>query len=220
MPIAFPAELVSHWHGPRDWLEQARRTWKHLEESEDSCFSGELGFGGQGVCELLRIGEIDAAFERARLPQDESAYCRNGAVRLWRPGIFQMDQGPGMCRILADMMLLGLDDVIHLFPGIPKGVPARFHSLRAPGAFLVSAEKRADEVDYALVRSLAGGMLRLANPWPDKTVAVASLTDGETSQIAGGELLEVATSAASDYLVQPAETVLERIPMQDFATFS
>ena len=120
LPIAFPAELVSKWHGPREWLEQARRTWKHLEESEDSCFSGELGFGGQGVCELLRIGEIDAAFERARLPQDEDAYCRNGAVRLWQPGIFQMDQGPGMCRILADMMLLGLDDVIHLFPGIPQ----------------------------------------------------------------------------------------------------
>ena len=64
-------------------------------------------------------------------------------------------------------------------------------------------------MDYLLVRSLAGGALRVANPWPDKTVAVASLTDGETSQIAGGELLEVATSAASDYLVQPAETVLE-----------
>ena len=220
LPIAFPAELVSKWHGPREWLEQARCTWKHLEESEDSCFSGELGFGGQGVCELLRIGEIDAAFERARLPKDEDAYCRNGAVRLWEPGIFQMDQGPGMCRVLADMMLLGLDEVIHLFPGIPQGVPARFHSLRAPGAFLVSAEKRSDEVDYALVRSLAGGILRLANPWPEKTVAVVSLREGKTSELLGAELLEVETRAASDYLMRPAETAFESVPIQDFANFA
>jgi hypothetical protein len=219
LPIAFPAELVSQWHGPTDWLEQARRTWEHLEESQDTCFSGELGFGGQGVCELLRIGEIEAAFERARLPEDENAYCRNGAVRLWQPGIFQMDQGPGMCRILADMMLLGLDEVIHLFPGIPQGVPARFHSLRAPGAFLVSAEKRSDDVDYALVRSLAGGMLRLTNPWPDKTVAAVSLTDGQTSELARGALLEVETRAIADYLLRPAETALERVSVQDFAIF-
>ena len=218
LPLAFPAELVSQWHGPREWYEQARRTWKHLQESGQSCFSGEMGFGGQGLCELLRIGEVETAFARAHYPDEEEAFARNGAVRLWAPGIFQMDHGPGMCRVLADMMLTGLDGVLHLFPGIPAGVPARFHSLRAPGAFLVSAERRTDEVDYVLVRALAGGTLRLENPWPSARVAVAGLEGGE-STVAGSDLLLLETRPGSDYLLRPAATVMERIPLADFAHF-
>ena len=70
-----------------------------------------------------------------------------------------------MSRALSDMMLLGLGGVLRVFAGVPKRIPARFHSLRAQGAFLVSAEKRGDEVDYVLVQSLAGSPLRLANPF-------------------------------------------------------
>ena len=218
LPLAFPAELVSKWHGPREWCEQARRTWRHLEESGQNCFSGEMGFGGQGLCELLRIGEVETAFERARYPDEEDAFARNGAVRLWAPGIFQMDHGPGMCRVLADMMLTGLAGVLHLFPGIPAGVPARFHSLRGPGAFLVSAEKRTDEVDYVLVRSLAGGTLRLENPWPSAQVAAVELEGGE-STLAPADLLVLETRAGCDYLLRPAATVMEQIPVVDFAHF-
>ncbi len=218
-PLAFPAELVSQWHGPREWYEQARRTWKHLEESGQNCFSGEMGFGGQGLCELLRIGEIETAFERAHFPRDEDAFARNGAVRLWAPGIFQMDHGPGICRVLADMMLTGLAGVLHLFPGIPAGVPARFHSLRAPGAFLVSAEKRTDAVDYVLVRALAGATLRLENPWPDAKVSVVELEGGGERPIEGTPLLELKTRPGGDYLIRPSSTVMERIPVADFALF-
>ena len=224
LPIAFPAELVSPWHGPRQWYDQARRTWKHLKESGEKCFSGEMGFGGQGVCELLRIGEVEEAFERARYPESEEAYGRNGSVRLWAPGIFQMDQGPGMCRVLADMMLTGLAGVIHLFPGIPRGMPGRFHSLRAPGAFLVSAERRSDDVDYVLIRSLVGGTLRLENPWRGRELELDVLKGGrspgvEADDLVNGDLLEWKTKAGCDYLLRPAATDLEKISVVSFASF-
>jgi len=216
LPIVFPAELVSRWHGPREWYDQARRTWKHLSESSDHCCTGEAWCGGQGICELMRIGEIEAAFEGARFPEESGSICRNGAIRNWVRGIFQADHGPGMCRVLADMCLLGLDGVIHLFAGIPKDVPARFHSLRAPGAFLISAEKRANEVDYVLVRSLAGGTLRIENPWP-KCHIVVTPSEGDAFELKDCGILDIPTSGGVDYVVIPSGRNLDAIPLADFA---
>ena len=73
-------------------------------------------------------------------------------------------------------------------------------------------------MDYVLVRALAGGTLRLENPWPSARVAVAGLEGGE-STVAGSDLLLLETRPGSDYLLRPAATVMERIPVADFAHF-
>lgn len=125
-----------------------------------------------------------------------------------------------MCRVLADMVLTGLDGVLHLFPGIPAGVPARFHSLRAPGAFLVSAERRAEQVDYILVRALVGGTLRVENPWPSKQLMVIELQEDRASELVGDALIEVETKAECEYFLRPITTDMRSISMLNFAHFN
>jgi len=216
LPHVFPAELVSRHHGPAAWRQQAQATWKHLRESSDSCSTGEVGFGGQGICEVLRLGDRDWAFRGARFPQDPR-WWPHGTTRIWEAGIFQAETGAGVCRMLADMVLLCLDGVIYLFDGVPDDVPARFHSLRAAGAFLISAERRTDLPDYVLVRSLAGRTLRLANPWPGRSVSVLSSAEAKQIETGPTEVIEMQTREQADYLITAAGTAMESIPIVDFA---
>ncbi len=214
LPMVFPAELVSRWHGPSEWQEAARKTWKRLQERNGPSHTGKAWCGGQGLAEILRIGDVETAFNRARFPEDNSP---NALLRIWKHGILQADHGPGMCRVLGDMMLLGLDGVIHLFPGIPAGIAARFHSLRAPGAFLISAERRETQVDYVLIRSLAGRRLCLENPWPDKIVCLSPALGQKGCNIESEELIELATDRGGDYLLYPAESPPDELIEEDFA---
>ena len=215
LPIVFPAELVSRFHGPGDWFEQAAKTLAHAR-AEHPGYDGDPGFGGQTLCEVLRIDDTGWAFANARFP-DDGTWGPNAMTRIWSWGPFQSDIGPGMCRVLADMMLLGLDGVVHLFPGIPEGVPARFHSLRAPGAFLISAEKRGERVDYIQVRSLAGKMLRLENPWPDGAALTVLSSDEVVTGLSATAIVELPTRADVEYVILPHGATLTQIPVVDFA---
>ena len=86
----------------------------------------------------------------------------------------------------------------------------------APGAFLISAEKRSHEVDYVLVRSLAGGPLRLENPWPQRQVDVTDL-NGQPVEVLQGAVLEISTLPQEEVLIIPAGQDPATIPLVDFA---
>ncbi|MBI4474700.1 MAG: glycoside hydrolase N-terminal domain-containing protein, partial [Acidobacteria bacterium] len=217
MPLVFPAELVSQFHGPKEWQDQARKTWQHLRELKERSCTGGAWCGGQGVCEVIRIGDREWALRAARFPEKPDPWGTNGLTRHWNWGIAQNEHAAGMCRVLADMLLLSLDGIIHLFAGIPDEVAARFHSLRAPGAFLVSAEKRGPQPDYVLVRSLAGGDLRIENPWIGCAVAVSSPPEAESGQLIDANMIELVTQPGTDYLLMPKGLNLTDVPMTDFA---
>jgi hypothetical protein len=159
----------------------------------------------------LRIGEVDAAFRGARFDAGRSVNGFNVSK-----DHMQVDHGPGMCRVLGDMLLLCLDGVVRLFPGIPAGVPARFFSLRAPGGFLISAEKRGAEPDYALIEPTMSGRLRLANPWSD-TACVIDRGSGIKVGSTAGKVLAVQLEAGHSYLVARDGFSPDRLPMIDFS---
>ena len=120
-----------------------------------------------------------------------------------------------MCRVLSDFMVLEMGGVIHLFYGIPQKVPARFFSLRAPGGFLLTAEKRGELPEYLLVHPTAATTLRLANPWRE-----ASVTDLQNEAIivrTSEKVISVELSIGHDYLVGPAGLAIENLPVEDFA---
>jgi alpha-L-fucosidase 2 len=167
LALVFPAELVSRWHGPVEWQEQAQRTWQQLKSTSRKTGTGAAWCGGQGLCELIRIGAAEDALAGARWREEEP---ENGFVVQYDGALIQVDHGPGMCRVLADMCVLGLDGVVHLFPGIPKNVPARCFSLRVPGGFLISAEKRGQMVDYVVIKATADGIFRMKDPWSGQLI--------------------------------------------------
>jgi hypothetical protein len=176
LPPVFPGELVSKWHGPSAWREAAQRT--SLARNPQKSKTGNAWCGGQGVRELIRMGEIDAvrrgaAFTPANVPNI------NALTHNWMSHYLQTEHPMGMCSVPVEMLVLQTGDVLRLLPCFPPEVPAAFHSLRVPGAFLLSGEKRGAVLDYLVVESLAGADLRLANPWPG---SIARLRDAGTRQ--------------------------------------
>ena len=207
LPMVFPAEVVSAVHGPARWREQARLTWQTFQ---GRTMSGGAWCGGQGIAEILRLGEIEKAFTAARWPEQ---FPPNGFVV--SPPFMQADHAPGMCRVLADFLVLEMGGVLHLFYGIPRAVPARFFALRAPGGFVLTAEKRGELPDYLLVHPTATATLRLANPWPEEAM-VTDLQDGTAVARSCERTLTVELKQGHEYVIAPSGFSLEQCPVVDF----
>jgi len=173
LPLIFPGEVVSRFHGPPEFLEQARRTWRHIKSHNHATNSGKAWCGGHGVCELIGLGEVDEAFRNARWSEAQQT---NGLTVFPETPVLQADHGPGMCRVLPDMVVQEFGGVLRFFPGIPPRTAARFYSLRVPGAFLVSGEKRGRAVDYVVVQPMIDRELVFANPWSSECAVMDAQT--------------------------------------------
>lgn len=235
LSLAFPAEQVSRFHGPSKWLDQARATWLHLRANKLPGSSGKAWVGGQGILELHRLGFVEEAFQGARWPQREPQEGRragipvptgmlvrsdeqqeNGMSVNRAAPVLQADHGAGMCRVLAEMLVVALGGVIHIFSGIPEDVPARFHSLRAPGGFLLTGEKRGRQPDYLLVRPTAASRFRLSNVWK-QNVSVVDLGTEKVLLTSREDVIQLDLPPHRTYQIAPAEFRLEQLARMPFS---
>jgi hypothetical protein len=86
----------------------------------------------------------------------------------------------------------GGDPVIRLFPAWPREWDARF-TLRARGGFVVTAAMRKGRVEAVELRSEAGSIARLRNPWG--TAAATVYRNGKRWRQLDGALLVLDTDA-------------------------
>jgi len=192
----FPCEVASAFHGPEELREGARTTWAWAREQTSSAWCG-----GTPTAAAARMGDAEWALRSA------AEITRNGLNANPVQGLIQADHGTGMALALNSMLLLGLDGALILFPGLPARVDAAFHSLRAPGAVLVSAAQSGGKVTHAAFQSLRGGPLRVLNPFDPAAYAVEELTlhvrkDGEmVSHFTAGyrDLIEWEVEAGAIY---------------------
>jgi hypothetical protein len=96
----------------------------------------------------------------------------------------------GVIAPLQEMMLQSWDGALRIFPAWPKGLDARFETLRAEGALLVSAAWSQGRVASLEILSEKGAPCRLYSPWSSglqvtdqngQPVAVAADTFGRAS---------------------------------------
>ena len=80
----------------------------------------------------------------------------------------------------------GGESIIRLFPAWPDEWDAQF-TLRARGGFVVTASKRAGRMESVQIRSEAGSVARVRNPWG--TTPVALSRNGKRSQQLKGAVL-------------------------------
>ena len=70
---------------------------------------------------------------------------------------------------------------------MPAKIDAAFHSLRAAGAVLVSAEQRGGQIVHAAFQALQGGVIRVLNPYDPVLlkcpVACVSVRRADTDEI-------------------------------------
>lgn len=98
---------------------------------------------------------------------------------------------------INEMLCMGHQDVVRLFPVWPYECNARFEKIRVEGAFLVSGELKNGEVQPVRLLSEQGRPLILLNPWKEHKVKITS-SDGHTDY-AEGERITLATKANISY---------------------
>ena len=91
--------------------------------------------------------------------------------------------------------------VLRLFPVWPKDKDARFATLRAWGAFLVSAELKGGVVRDVEIHSEKGRVCTVVNPWPGRSVTVTH-GDGKTETISGARFA-IPTQTGENLRIDP-----------------
>ena len=102
---------------------------------------------------------------------------------------------------VTEMLMQSHEGVIRFFPCWPKDQCARFGTLRAKGAFLVSAEIKDGIVSGVKVISEKGGDCTIQNPWPDKTVRV--IRYGKPAETATGPRFTLKSTVAESIELKP-----------------
>ena len=74
---------------------------------------------------------------------------------------------------IQEMLMQSYDGTLRLFPCWPKDQDAKFGTLRARGAFLVSAEMKNGMVTSVRIVSEKGRDCTVQNPWPGRKVSLA-----------------------------------------------
>lgn len=102
---------------------------------------------------------------------------------------------------INEMLCMGHQGVVRLFPVWPRDKGAFFSNIRVEGAFLVSGELQNGKVTYLSIVSEEGRNLCLQNPWPGHKVKV--MVNGIEHTTAEGERINIKTKANTNYRFVP-----------------
>jgi hypothetical protein len=105
----------------------------------------------------------------------------------YRP--FTLEGNMAFAAGVQEMLLQSHTGIVRVFPAVPAAwKDVSFDSLRAQGAFLVSARKKAGQVTEVRVTAEKGGKLRLENPFPGGAYRASGGLAGAVR--AAGEIIE------------------------------
>lgn len=93
---------------------------------------------------------------------------------------------------INEMLLQSHEGVLRLFPCWPREMDARFGTLRAVGAFLVSAELKDGVISGVTILSEKGRDCTVVNPWPERKVQV--IRNGIGAEVLSGARFNLKTS--------------------------
>ncbi|WP_197035479.1 glycosyl hydrolase family 95 catalytic domain-containing protein [Paenibacillus sp. UNC451MF] len=155
---AFPLhQMTGEQEEERKLIHKSLRYWTGME--------GDMrGFTFTGAASIAAaIGEGDEALQYI-----------HSFMHLIKPNTMYREAGPVMESPLAcaesihDLLLQSWGDKIRVFPALPAvWEDVSFHNLRAEGAFLISAQRKAGKTAFIRVKSLAGEPCRLQTDWSD-----------------------------------------------------
>lgn len=100
---------------------------------------------------------------------------------------------------INEMLCMGHQDVVRLFPVWPRHRDASFRTIRVEGAFLVSADLVGGEIRHVELQSEQGRMLVFQNPWPGCPVVFK--TGGKKAVVLEGELIRFQTVKGRSYRI-------------------
>jgi alpha-L-fucosidase 2 len=103
--------------------------------------------------------------------------------------------------VVNEMLMQSHEGVIRLFPVWPKDQNARFGSLRAVGAFLITAELRDGVVGGVKIQSEKGRPCTVQNPWPGRKVLLTR--NGKAAESTGADRFTFPTTSGEIIVLKP-----------------
>lgn len=119
------------------------------------------------------------------------------------PNGFQLNNPHGIENLstvpntINEMLCMGHQDLLRVFPVWPRDKDALFSQLRVEGAFLVSSELKNGIVVHVSVFSEQGKNLNLINPWKGKNVSLE--INGYEKGIFEGDSIRIETEPGKTY---------------------
>ena len=102
---------------------------------------------------------------------------------------------------INEMLCMGHQHVLRVFPVWPKSKDARFMNIRAWDAFLVSNALKGGRVQYVKIYSEKGRDCTLVNPWPAKAADV--YRDGKKVETLNGDRIAIKTETGATVGLRP-----------------
>ena len=137
------------------------------------------------------LNELHDVYDRCALP-NKLLYFDGGGIENVSPALS-----------ITEMLMQSHEGAIRIFPDWPRDLDARFGTLRANGAFLVSAELKGGTIGNVRIQSEKGSGCTVVNPWPDKKVAL--VRDGKPAEILQGTRFAFKSSSGEKLELQPAK---------------
>ncbi len=221
-PICITDE-VDKWRGSEEMKTAAQKSVDKFVNK--NTMPWDMSFG---IISRLRMGDKDyARLVLELLPKcreggnlnraDACDYDENNEMKPDGQHSFFVDKGGAyLSEVITEMLLQSQGGVIRIFPAYPGDIgDAAFFSLRARGAFLVSAEFRSGTPAYAIIRSLRGNDCRFMNVFGEK-ITVRDLDTNEkiSFEETEGDIV-FATRAGHEYAVENSDMPLESFEMRN-----
>jgi hypothetical protein len=105
--------------------------------------------------------------------------------------------------VLNEMLFQSHEGVLRFFPCWPKEQAARFGTLRAYGAFLVSAELKDGKVGGVRILSEKGKDCTVQNPWPGSKVEI--VRNAKQAETVSGERFTLKTQVGEVCELRPGQ---------------
>lgn len=127
-------------------------------------------------------------------------FKKNGlSIHDYRP--YTMEAECAVTAAISEMLLQSWGKVIRIFPTAPANWRnIYFQDLRAEGAFLVSALKWKGRTVYLKLKSEAGGICRIANPFENRKFHLTSEPSGNVDVVQEGKDLIIPTVPEGQYV--------------------
>ena len=182
--MVYPLRMVTGKDASeRTLIEKSLAHWIGFE----GALQGYSFVGASSISSLLGKGD------------DAERFLDDLLKRFVKPNTMYLEAGPvietplSAAQSVHDMLLQSWGGILRIFPAIPAGwKDATFHDLRAEGAFLVSATRRAGRTTLVRIQSLAGEPASLRVDLDDPEIITSSSQASAQKQADGSWRLTLA----------------------------
>jgi len=197
----FPAGIIN-WFSSDDLKELGKRTINRVEKSTTHANSNVAINIARA-----RLGLSEEAIANAKMCFSETetgkySKAQPNGLFFWNAHGYYMTEQVAIARLVTELLLQSVGDVIRIFPAWPAGTDASFTDLLAQGGFTVSADQIAGTISNVRIHSTVGGTVKLLSPWSNHSFTVVE--EGSKSTIPVTTLANVCSfpsSAGRTYLL-------------------